>query len=209
MATSYSSDCSAYHLSRSSSPNTAFSPTSPETSEAAKITRRKRTDRRNFSRRNQDKVQTGKVTKDEGEAGRRYDHATLHAMMQHELLCVNKNLPRDAKQDGGKRKQGWTPLKSNNRSDDVLKDGYAPLSVNKENIYDSSCQVIHDSSDLLSSVSRYRSGEEMEAYELLQKGGNLPDDVKAFLSTIAYGRLSTRITTASNLRGSVHFSSNF
>ncbi|KAL6707154.1 hypothetical protein ACN47E_004701 [Coniothyrium glycines] len=201
-----SDNASIYQMSRSSSPNATFGDAGPSTAAPARATRRKRTDRKNFWKRGQDGVQTGKVTKDEGEGGRRYGHAILLAMLQQELLAINEDLPKEAKQGFGTVKPGWTLLKSNNRSEDVSAEGLLPLQWNKTNIYDSSCQTMRDSTDLEHNIVKHRFREEAEAQRLLHGGAKLSDDVKSFLSTIAYGGLSGRIGTASRLRGSVHFS---
>jgi hypothetical protein len=231
---SASSGSGAYQGSRSTSPNIAFLEPSYDHSPAVnrvnmynaqlrdyaelipnshsqgitaiKAPRRKRNDRMNFSKHAKDGVKSGRISKDEGEAGRRFDHGFLMARLQNAMLAIYPNLPQEAKQGGGHDKPGWTLLKVNNRSNDVRELGMEPLAYNKANIYDSAYQIIEDSNCLLDHVVRHREAEEIQAKALLQSGGPMSEEIRAYLSTIAYGNIASRIQKANKLRGCQNFS---
>lgn len=231
-----SSDCSDYNLSRSASPisgsflESGYDSTSPINRiamrsahrspdqaiarPAAKAVRVKRTDRKHFSRlRNEAKGTLPKFTKEQGEAGRRYDHSVYLALLQRAGLDICPDLPQVAAQ-GKNLKPGWKPLKSNNRSEDVkdTKDENGetilPLAYNKDNIFASSYQIIMDSNDLIASNSAWHLNLEAEARLLTQREPT-KDELIAWVRKVRDSGYGSRIDMASRRRGAVGFKSPF
>lgn len=228
-ASSYYSD---YQLSRSSSPSLnsfsepvcghpssvkSFSPhtvgllsSQKSKSPIAKAVRQKRQDRKHFSRlRRETEGTQSKFTKEQGEAGRRYDHSLYFAVLQRALLGINENFPELAAQ-GKDQKPGWTPLKSNNRSEDVSEttdeNGVSlnPLRFNKNNIFASAYQVIVDSNDVLESIYDRQCALETEADALLQREPT-KEELMAYVSKIRDSVAASQIAVASAQRGSIGF----
>lgn len=173
---------------------------------------RKRDDRWHFSQLRNDGENKIKISKEQGEAGRRYDHSQYFALMQRQLLAINPNLPRAAyhgkSRKGVVKKLGWTPLKSNNRSMDVEEDEegkfLAPLAYNKNNMFSSTYHVIDHSSALNESVIEYETAIQKRAGELTQPGTS-EEDKDTFIRSLARSDAASRIATASAQRGSTEF----
>ncbi|KAH9876091.1 hypothetical protein J1614_003970 [Plenodomus biglobosus] len=227
-----SSNYSDYNLSRSTSPTSSlylepgydssspvnriamhtahFSPSQASTRPASKAVRRKRNDRKHFSRlRNEVNGALPKFTKEQGEAGRRYDHSVHLALLQRAGLDICPDLPQVAAQ-GKDQKPGWTPLKSNNRSEDVkeTKDENGatllPLAYNKNNIFASTYQIIMDSNDLIASNSAWHRTLEAEARSLTQRDPT-KEELMAWACKVRDSGIASQITMASGRRGAVGF----
>jgi len=228
-ASSYYSD---YQLSRSSSPSLnslsetgygrslsvkSYPTHTPELlstrkskSPTAKAVRTKRKDRKHFSRlRKETEGAHSKFTKEQGEAGRRYDHSLYFAVLQRALLGINENFPEIAAQ-GKDQKPGWTPLKSNNRSEDVSETtdengvSLSPLRFNKNNIFASAYQVIVDSNEVLESIYDRQCTLETEADALLQREPT-KEELMAYVSKTRDSAAASQIAMASAQRGSIGF----
>lgn len=232
-AASYYSD---FQLSRSSSPSinsfgesgygrslsvNSFSTCTPELiscskprSPTAKAVRTKRKDRKHFSRlRKEAEGAHSKFTKEQGEAGRRYDHSLYFAVLQRALLGINENFPESAVQ-GKDQKPGWTPLKSNNRSEDVSETtdengvSLSPLRFNKNNIFASAYQVIVDSNEVLESIYDRQCALEIEADALLQREPTR-EELMAYVRATRDSAAASHIAMASAQRGSIGFRAPF
>ncbi|KAF2848900.1 hypothetical protein T440DRAFT_427542 [Plenodomus tracheiphilus IPT5] len=226
------SNYSGYDLSRSSSPTTNsflepgydssspvnriamhtahFSPARVSSRPAPKAVRKKRTDRKNFSRlRNEINGAFPKFSKEEGEAGRRYDHSIYIAMLQRAMLKINPRLPEVANQ-GKYQKPGWTPLKSNNRCEDVKEtldengEILLPLAVNKNNIFASSHQVIADSNNVIDSTCAWHHNLEAEAQSLSQRNPT-KEELLAWVCKVGDSGSASKIAMSSSQRGAVGF----
>ena len=89
----------------------------------------------------------GKKTKNQTEAGNRFDHTTLMGNLQRQLLSLNPRLDVEARIGDGRKKQGWKRLKPNNVSKDVA----VPLSYNKGDVLMSGLQVMKDTDEITKS----------------------------------------------------------
>ncbi|KAI8934426.1 hypothetical protein NX059_009160 [Plenodomus lindquistii] len=228
-----SSNYSGYNLSRSNSPTSnnflepGYDSSSPvnraamhtahfirprqttATSTPSKVVRKKRTDRKQFSRLG-NSINGGvlKFDKEQGEAGRRYDHSIHFALHERILRSINPNLPQVAYQGKG-QKPGWTNLKSNNRSEDVMEtrdengEILLPLSVNKNNIFASSYQVIVDSGRIIDSCYDLYRNLEAEAQALSQESSK--EELLAFVCKIRDSGAAAKIASSSAQRGALGF----
>ncbi|KAH7401629.1 hypothetical protein BKA66DRAFT_436737 [Pyrenochaeta sp. MPI-SDFR-AT-0127] len=172
---------------------------------AGKVSRRKRTDRKHYSRLGNNNAKPEKASKEEGEAGRRYDHSFWFASLQNMLLSINPDFAHVAAQGHGKRKPGWTPLKCNNVSEDVKEgSGINPLAYNKSNIFESTYQVIGDSTRIIDDVVQERETLEYEMNTLLQSTASV-DELRRFLERTLSRRWASRVATSSDSRGAEGF----
>jgi hypothetical protein len=115
-----------------------------------KMSKKKRVDRKKHSHMNvRNHIPSTRVTKRDGEAGRRYDHAYALSMLQHTLLGTNPSLVKTAAANFGNSRCGWSPLKNNNICWDVKKyEGIDPLLYNKMDILHTS-RLIHEQSNAM------------------------------------------------------------
>lgn len=172
---------------------------------AGKAARRKRTDRKHYSRLGNNNVKPEKASKEEGEAGRRYDHSFWFASLQNMLLGINPDFAQVAAQRHGKRKPGWTPLKCNNVSEDIKEgSGINPLAYNKSNIFESTYQVIGDSTAIIDDVVQERESLEYEMNALLQSGAPSAE-LRRFLERTLSRRWASRVAASGDGRGAEGF----
>ena len=171
-----------------------------------KAARRKRNDRIHFSRLMNNDSKPEKASKEEGEAGRRYDHSFYFASLQNLLLNINPDFPEVAAQREGKKRPGWTPLKCNNISNDV-KEGskIEPLHFNKTNIFESSLQVIEDSAAIMADAIQERNDLEVEMDALLRSDASA-DELRRFLVRTLHRNWSSTLATSCAQRGAEGFS---
>ncbi|KAJ4365196.1 hypothetical protein N0V83_008814 [Neocucurbitaria cava] len=178
----------------------------PKSKATGKVARRKRSDRIHFSRLMNNDGKPEKASKEEGEAGRRYDHSFYFASLQNLLLKINPDFPEVAAQRGGKKRPGWTPLKCNNISNDV-KEGsnIEPLHYNKTNMFESSLQIIEDSTAILSDAIQERNDLEVEMDALLRSEAPA-EELRRFLMRTLHRNWSNTLATSSAQRGAEGFS---
>ncbi|CAO2658692.1 Nn.00g064150.m01.CDS01 [Neocucurbitaria sp. VM-36] len=171
-----------------------------------KAARKKRNDRIHFSRLMNNDGKPEKASKEEGEAGRRYDHSFYFASLQNLLLKINPDFPEVAAQREGKKRPGWTPLKCNNISNDV-KEGskIEPLHFNKTNIFESSLQIIEDSTVIMADAIQERNDLEVEMDALLRSEAPI-DELRRFLMRTLHRNWSNTLATSSAQRGAEGFS---
>ncbi|KAF1849878.1 uncharacterized protein K460DRAFT_350015 [Cucurbitaria berberidis CBS 394.84] len=174
-----------------------------------KVARRKRNDRIKFSRLMNNDCKPENVSKEEGEAGRRFDHSFYFASLQNSLLKINPKFPEVAAQREGKKRLGWTPLKCNNISDDVKEKGHIePLHFNKTNIFESSLQVVEDSTAIMADAIQERNDLEVEMDALLRSKASA-DELRRFLMRTLHRNWSATLATSNAQRGAEGFSRPF
>lgn len=171
-----------------------------------KAGRRKRSDRHRFSRLTNHDGEADKASKEEGEGGRRYDHSVCFARLQNQILEINSALPETAASvDRKKNKTGWTPLKGNNVSEDVLeKSGIAPLRYNKTNIFASALQVNQDSNAIIYDAIHEQIQNQNEAEGLIRRNAS-HDEMKRFLDRFVRKDWAEMLAVSSSQRGAEDF----
>lgn len=171
-----------------------------------KAGRKKRSDRHRFSRLTNQDGEADKATKEEGEGGRRYDHSVCFARLQNQILDINPALPETAASIVPKKnKTGWTPLKGNNVSEDVLeKSGIAPLRYNKTNIFASALQVNEDSNAIIYDAIREQAKNQNEAEGLIRRNAS-HDEMRRFLEHFVRKDWAETLATCGSQRGAEGF----
>lgn len=148
-------------------------PASPHT--GGKASKKKRDDRKQYSRRASVGITSSKVQKSDNEAGNRFDQAIDQANIVLALKEGNSNIANTAAPRNGSNQSGWTSLKTNNVNWDVLKDaGIQPSLWNKSCVNGSAILVIRHSNaqlnDSISSLTRMcEQGATMTKEQLLEQ----------------------------------------
>ncbi|KAJ4317566.1 hypothetical protein N0V94_004859 [Neodidymelliopsis sp. IMI 364377] len=127
-------------------------PIAPHT--GGKASKKKRDDRKQYSKRATTGTTSSRVQKSDNEAGNRYDQALDQAKLVEVCKQGNPRLETTAAPRSGD-KFGWTPLKNNNVNWDVLKDdGIQPSLWNKACVNGSAILMIkHSNAQLDDSVN--------------------------------------------------------
>jgi hypothetical protein len=173
---------------------------SPEQRTTGKAPRKKRQDRQLFSRLSPSGLKPYAVTKDQIEAGSRFDHTTLIGIQQNQLLKINPDLPRDARTGNGRNKPGWKLLNPNNVSKDVRN----PLIHNKTEIHVSTIQVLEDDDAIITNIRDELGAQEREAVDLIR---SKPTHAQLyhFVQCLAQAKRAELIETTRHHRGTHNF----
>ena len=120
-----------------------------------KASKKKRDDRKQYSKRASTGTVSSRVQKSDNEAGNRYDQALDQAKLVEVCKQGNPHLETTAAPRNGD-KFGWTPLKNNNVNWDVLKDdGIQPSLWNKACVNGSAILMIKHSNAQLDDTDRF------------------------------------------------------
>ncbi|KAJ4342824.1 hypothetical protein N0V95_006843 [Ascochyta clinopodiicola] len=148
-------------------------PASPHS--GGKASKKKRDDRKQYSRRASVGVTSSKVQKSDNEAGNRFDQAIDQANIVLALKEGNPNIATTAAPRNGSSQPGWTSLKTNNVNWDVLKDaGIQPSLWNKSCVNGSAILLIRHSNaqlnDSVAALTRIREqGAALTKEQLLEQ----------------------------------------
>lgn len=134
-----------------------------------KASKKKRDDRKQFSKRASTGTTCSRVQKSDNEAGNRYDQALDQAKLVKVCKEGNSRLEiTAAPRNGGK--VGWTPLKNNNVNWDVQKeDGIQPSMWNKSCVNGSAILMIRHSNAQLNDDVSFLT-------HLIEQGMNVPQE---------------------------------
>lgn len=113
-----------------------------------KASKKKREDRKQFSKRSIAGTTSSRVRKSDNEAGNRYCQALDQADLSRVCRAANTNIERTAAPRHGSD-GAWVLLKTNNISSDVRQDGIEPSRWNKSSVNGSAILIIEHSNDLL------------------------------------------------------------
>lgn len=119
---------------------------SPHT--GGKASKKKREDRKQFSKRAVTGTTSSRVRKSDNEAGNRYCQALDQADLSRVCREANVNIERTAAPRHG-TPGAWVLLKTNNISSDVRQDGIEPSRWNKSSVNGSAILIIEHSNELL------------------------------------------------------------
>lgn len=130
-----------------------------------KASKKKREDRKQYSKRATTGTNSSRVRKSDNEAGNRYCQAIDMAELAQVLRQSNSNIDHTAAPRNG-NSAGWILLKANNIAGDVRQDGIEPSRWNKSSVNGSAILVLDQSNALLDDVARYFDGLQARASTL-------------------------------------------
>jgi hypothetical protein len=171
-----------------------------EQSRTGKAPRKKRNDRRQFSRLFSSNAKPNTVSKDQSEAGNRFDLTGTFGLMEKHLLRTSPTLHTDAALGDGRTKLGWKPLNTNN----VSKDVEEPLTHNKIEIHISSIQVMRHSDAILENCNEERIRLQTKARNMLRSNAS-EAEMRNFLEHFADFDWSERVKASCSKRGCSSF----
>jgi hypothetical protein len=167
---------------------------------SGKAPRRKRNDRHLFSRLSGGSSKPNNTSKDQSEAGSRFDLTGYFGRLQNQLLRINPRLATDAALGDGRTKLGWKPLNPNN----ICKDVEDPLLVNKIEIHISAAQVLRDSDAIFRDCIVELNHQQEKARNLLRSNPSAMD-MQRFLVHFTDFDWSERVEESCRQRGSNGF----
>ncbi|KAH7389573.1 hypothetical protein DE146DRAFT_664559 [Phaeosphaeria sp. MPI-PUGE-AT-0046c] len=165
-----------------------------------KVQRKKRDDRQLYSNLTSGHAKSRAVTKDQVEAGSRYDQTALLGVLQNQLGCMNPDLPTKARVGHGRKKLGWKALNPNNVSNDVAR----PLTFNKTEILSSSLHMHEDNEAMVIDIRDEFSALEHEAESFL-RAQPTHDQLFTFVAKIARAKRAERVELARTQRATEDF----
>jgi hypothetical protein len=168
----------------------------PEQSQNGKAPRRKRNDRRLYSRLFTGNAKPNNISKDQSEAGSRFDLTGYFGLLQNQLLRMSPKLATEAALGDGRNKLGWKPLNPNN----ICKDVEDPLLVNKIEIHISVAQVLRDSDAILENCNDERNRQQMKVRNLLRSNPS-ETEMRNFLVRFVDFDWSERVEESCRQRG--------
>ncbi|KAJ4994227.1 hypothetical protein SVAN01_00056 [Stagonosporopsis vannaccii] len=154
-----------------------------------KASKKKREDRKQFSKRAVAGTTSSRVRKSDNEAGNRYCQALDQADLSRVCREANGNIERTAAPRHGSP-GAWVLLKTNNISSDVRQDGIEPSRWNKSSVNGSAILIIEHSNELLEDTIGYISSLEERCRGL---------SAEQFLQEL--GQYKQCLTAAKNTRG--------
>ena len=109
-----------------------------------KASKKKRDDRKQYSKRAMAGTTSSRIRKSDNEAGNRYCQALDQAELARVCREANPNIEHTAAPRHGSSGP-WVPLKANNIAQDVRQDGIEPSKWNKSSVNGSAIQIMGDS----------------------------------------------------------------
>lgn len=124
-----------------------------------KASKKKREDRKQFSKRAVTGMTSSRIRKSDNEAGNRYCQALDQADLSRVCREANPNIEQTAAPRHGSP-GAWRLLKANNISSDVRQDGIEPSRWNKSCVNGSAILIIEHSNDLFDDVIAHSASVE-------------------------------------------------
>lgn len=172
----------------------------PQQRATGKAQRKKRGDRPLYSQITSDHAKSRAVTKDQVEAGSRYDQTALLGVLQSQLAQMNPDLPTKARIGHGRKKLGWKALNPNNVSTDIAR----PLTCNKTEVLSSSMQMHQDNEAMIVDARDELLALEHEA-DSITRGNPTYDQLYTYVAKMPRAKRAERIEIARTQRGTEDF----
>jgi hypothetical protein len=172
----------------------------PQRRSTGKAQHKKRGDRPLYSQIIPAHAESRAMTKDQIEAGSRYDQTALLGVLQNQLVQMNPDLPTKARIGHGRKKLGWKALNPNNVSTDIAR----PLTCNKTEVLSSSMQMHQDNEAVIVDVRDEFLALEHEADSII-RGNPTYDQLYTYVTKILRANRAERIEIARTQRGTEDF----
>jgi len=173
----------------------------PQQRSTGKAQRKKRVDRPLYSQITSGHAKSRAVTKDQVEAGSRYDQTALLGVLQTQLVQMNPDLPTKARIGHGRKKLGWKALNRNNVSTDIVR----PLTCNKTEVLSSSMQLHQDNEAMIVDARDELLALEHEADSITRGGTPTYDQLYTYVAKMPRAKRAERIEIARTQRGTEDF----